>query len=93
MSKFSFGAEQATTNLTITLISPSNGIKYINSMPSSGIWWNYSWKYRQQISNLTTDYIWLYIPMDSHMRSDFNDIRFLDNSSRYTLPYYIESYN
>ncbi len=46
------------------------------------VWWNDSWEYKREISNLTGNFSALYpIDLDSNMNDDFSDVRFIDSDT------------
>jgi len=54
------------------------------------VWWNSSWQYKREISNLTGYISVMTINYDSDMQSDFDDLRFTDSSESSELNYTIE---
>ena len=54
-------------------------------------WWNDTWSYKREISNLTLNISALhFLEYDSDMENDFSDIRFLDITETTELNYTIE---
>lgn len=53
-------------------------------------WWDTSWKYKKQISNLSGSIIRINVTYDSDMQSDFDDVRFTNSSEDTELGYWLE---
>ncbi|KKM84585.1 hypothetical protein LCGC14_1297630, partial [marine sediment metagenome] len=54
---------------------------------SQWAWWNNSWNYKRELTNITGDYARLNITHDSDMQADCDDVRFLDSAEGTELGY------
>jgi hypothetical protein len=99
----SFRVWVGVTLAAAILISPflirSSKIEIIGEIKASSDWWDTSWANRAKIwiKNRTTTVLDNYqvkisIPYDNRMRTDFGDLRFVDNTNTLLLPYWIENY-
>jgi len=100
MKKF---LSKKSINLVVTAIPLS--FLFFSSIPRSHVqatetWYDLNWLYRKSIiidntnnsNNLTNYQIRIGASYNSHMKSDFSDIRFVDSNNITLLDYWIKSY-